>query len=253
MPGVEPGSPAWEAIGVFCAMGGPEAVRRFLKPYRPKMWPGTKLGVARESLPPALSIPWCPGPAPRHAGGSECHANPIMLGGELQPIHVCTRRSPRTPSFAPLGRPQTGPCPQASPLPKSVPSGDEELAYFDDTASMWTLGDSLTLREGSTDEDPRAWGGKPPAIPQHNFPSYRRSPFDGEWLLCNVAEGHSTWLRSLAIQDAEVLDGNGAKCFLRGNRRRPTLFGGVLKRKGAALVRVGKSGGVQVYLRCQSA
>lgn len=149
----------------------------------------------------------------------------------------------------------------ASPLPNAVPSaseidydfddGDDAIADYDHKLTLWTM-DSLALSECIEDDAPEVWGGKPPAMPQHSGLN-PHSPFDGEWSLCNVAEGHSTWLRSLAIQDAEVLDGNGKMCSLRGDRHRPTLFGGVLKRKGAALVRVGKTGSVQVYLRRQSA
>lgn len=89
----------------------------------------------------------------------------------------------------------------------------------------------------------------PPTMPDLEDPLPPPSPFDGEWLLCNNSPGHATWLSSLIINEAEVLDGDGRRCLLRGSRRGPTLFGGALKRKGAALVRVGKTGSVQVYLR----
>lgn len=135
----------------------------------------------------------------------------------------------------------------ASPMMSRMPSkmdtdGDDEL-------SLWTAEDSLNISEDSEVEEV---GGKPPAMLEHEDLYPPRSPFDGEWLLCNDNGGHSKWLRCLTIHDTEVLDGDGVMCTLRFDRRGPTLFGGVLKRKGAALVRIGRTGSVQVYLRRES-
>lgn len=59
----------------------------------------------------------------------------------------------------------------------------------------------------------------------------------------------SRWLHNLTIKDDLVVDGNGEVCNIVCTRRGPRLCGGLLKRKGSSLVRIGKSGNFHVFLR----
>lgn len=76
------------------------------------------------------------------------------------------------------------------------------------------------------------------------------SEIDGEWVLCSPKGATADWLDALTINGGLAVDGNGDTCRLeRSADGRLWLFGGRLRRKGAVLVRSGKSGAVQVYMR----
>lgn len=123
----------------------------------------------------------------------------------------------------------------------------------DEISCALSVHGSLFVSESSASSDEAEPStDKPPLMPGELSEEKARSKFDGEWVLCNKGRGVSSWLESLTIQDNLVIDGDGALCPLPMTRRGPKLFGGMLKRKGAALVRVGKTGGVLVYLRRQS-
>lgn len=131
------------------------------------------------------------------------------------------------------------------------------MDFDDDVMSLWTAGESLAISEDSfcseeSEDKMTPSGARPPLIP--GTPSQKEpvSPFDGNWVLCTQKGRTADWLDHLTIDGGLVVDGNGKTCRLPSSRRGPVLFGGLLKRKGASLVRIGKSGGVQVYLRAEA-
>lgn len=122
-------------------------------------------------------------------------------------------------------------------------SGDAPVVFSD--------ADSLTVSEWS--DEALDYASHPPLMPGGLRPRQRGSVYDGQWVLCSretCSQKHiASWLETLTICGNLVVDGNGKLCTLSQTSRGPVLFGGRLKRKGAALVRVGKTGGVLVYLR----
>lgn len=117
----------------------------------------------------------------------------------------------------------------------------QRSASEDESLSDWSMCDSLVVSEESL--------AATPARRDRSGGSAQPSPFDGEWVLCNPKGALADWLDSLTIDGDVVVDGNGEACRLTRARGETWLFGGRLARKGVALVRKGKSGGVQVYMR----
>mmetsp|Transcript_72079 Transcript_72079/g.208766 ORF Transcript_72079/g.208766 Transcript_72079/m.208766 type:complete len:190 (-) Transcript_72079:61-630(-) len=118
--------------------------------------------------------------------------------------------------------------------------GDEAQSEF---VTCWTQ-ESLQLSEDSDlwtlpDEDDVA-------------PSRFASPLDGAWVLCHGNNSFPEWLEMLTIEGLSVQDGAGERTRLTLTADGPALFGGVLRRRGDALVRYGRNGTVYVYLRSTS-
>lgn len=154
-------------------------------------------------------------------------------------------------------------------LPNAVADGEEPAEYLvliptgstlepmetdgcdDDMDITWSA-DSLAMSDDSEEEqeplDPTA---KPPLAP--GLPMWilaRTEPLEGTWRMCNPSGKFVPELHSLTIRGGVVVDGTGIPRHIRGwGTGNARIFGGRLNRKGAALVRRGVSGNVQVYLR----
>lgn len=115
-------------------------------------------------------------------------------------------------------------------------------------SSPWTVSETFSLSDGDDDEEPVA-SRRPPSAPGAPRPGRERSELDGDWVLCSTNRKACAWLETLFIDGNLAIDGNGELCPLRRTLRGPTLCGGILRRRGDALVRIGRTGGVLVYLR----
>jgi len=114
---------------------------------------------------------------------------------------------------------------------------------------MW---ESLVVSEDSEDAedaDREPSLERPPLPPTFGSGAQRPSKFDGKWVICNREAKLSKWLDTLTIEGDFVIDGKGDVCQIVHTRKGAKLSGGILKRKGSSLVRIGKSGRVQVFLR----
>lgn len=132
---------------------------------------------------------------------------------------------------------------------------EERIRKIDETQLTMEDGCASEVSEKSSlafsSEDSEEQGCAPPLPPDTTGLRTGRSALDGAWELCSPKASTGVWLHTLRIDGDVVVDGTGRLCRLaRGRDGRRYLCGGALRRQGAALVRRGKSGAVQVYMPC---
>lgn len=118
-----------------------------------------------------------------------------------------------------------------------------------ETESLCLTEDSLLISEDSDIVQAAGLGGRPPLSPADLTPVVPASAFDGNWTLSGHSGARLRWAESLTIQGSyvEMSDGRDGQLFYTA--RGPLLFDGLLRRKGAALVRQDPTGDVQIFLR----